>query len=97
MSKIDSMFKKVKTVTATGLKPIQEGMDNYQLNNKKIEERADELSKICGKCENLKIEPISFFRIDDKRIPVLDKKYCFDCGCSAPYLLRQFSKICKKW
>jgi len=97
MDPLTSMFKKAKSLAKNGVDPYVEGKENYELNNPAIEKRALELSKICKGCPLFKEEPVSFLGVEDERIPELSKKICGDCGCSSPYLLRQYSKTCKKW
>lgn len=91
------MFKKIKTLSKSGLEPINEGKENYFANIPSIEILALERAKECSMCPNFVDEPIDLFKVQDKRIKELSNKMCDSCGCSIPYLLRQNIKICKNW
>lgn len=97
MGKAKSIFKKIKSIGANGLEPIAEG--KYYLENRKglREATAAARATVCGGCDQNVQEPIKFLKIEDPRIPELSGKMCDGCGCALPYLLRQNSKICKKW
>ena len=97
MSKLDSLFKKVASISKQGIDPAIKGRQNYNRNLPVVEQKAIERSKECEKCENFVDEPIKSLQVDDKRIPQLSKKMCYNCGCTLSYLLRQDIKICKKW
>jgi len=90
-----SIFKKIKSVLKDGVEPIDEGMANFQ--NESMESAASERAKVCAGCESRVKEPISMFRVEDKKIPLLSERMCDECGCPLSYLLRQNIKICKKW
>lgn len=92
-----SLFKKIKTISKDGMDSVFMGMENYNNPDPCIEGLAKERSKTCMGCPLFNNESISFLKIKDKRIPVLDGMMCGECGCSSPYLLRQNIKICKKW
>jgi len=94
---MSSLFKKINSVAKHGIKPIEKGRNNYQLNIPEIEQLAAERLKTCLECENYADEPISFLKVKDKRLEKLSEKMCNNCGCALPYLLRQSDKICKKW
>lgn len=99
MKKINSLSKKISSISKEGLDPIIEGMTegirNYDKNIPDIENRARKRLESCSDC--LIDEPIKSFRIEDKRIPELSNKMCDDCGCAAPYFFRQDIKKCKNW
>lgn len=97
MKKTDSLFKKIGSINKLGFEPIIEGKNNYYQNLPEIERIAERRALTCKDCENLANEPISFLRVSDGRIPVLNEKICSDCGCALPFLLRQNQKICEKW
>ena len=92
-----SIFKKIKSVSKGGLAPILQGQINYKSNIEFIEDRAITRSKTCVRCEEFIEEPIDMFKIKDERLTYLSEKMCDECGCAIPYLLRQNTKICKKW
>lgn len=92
-----SVFKKIKSLAKNGIKPVQQGIDNYHIPVQEIEELAKNRSESCVDCENYIDEPIDFMAVEDKRIPVLSNKMCDNCGCALPYVLRQNIKICKHW
>jgi len=94
---MSSLFKKINSVAKNGIKPLEKGRKNYQLNIPEIELIASERLKTCLECGNYTEEPISFLKVKDKRLEKLSEKMCNDCGCALPYLLRQSDKICKKW
>ena len=90
-----SISKKIKSLASNGLKPLEEGMRNYLLNNPIIEDKARkryELSKNC-----IVKEPVDFLRIKDKRIPELSEMMAEDCGCAAPFFYRQDIYKLKEW
>lgn len=88
------MFKKIKSLSKHGLDPIKEGMHNFKNPTDEVENLAKERLK---KCNCLVDEPISWLRVEDKRIPELSNKMCGECECTAAYLFRQNIKICKQW
>ena len=90
-----SLGKKLWTMLKTGLDPVVEGRQNY--GNGSMESTAKQRAQACVGCENYVDEPIDFLAVKDDRIPELSGKMCNDCGCALPYLLRQNSKLCKKW
>lgn len=92
-----SISKKLFSIIKHGIDPIKEGMENLNLKVPEIEAEANRRAEICFGCEYYVNEPIDFFQVEDHRIPKLSKKMCDQCGCALPYLLRQNSKICKKW
>lgn len=92
-----SIFKKIKSIGKNGIDPILEGKRNYENKKDLIEATAHARATTCKSCpENVK-EPIPFLKIKDERIPEISGKMCDGCGCALPYLLRQSSKVCKKW
>lgn len=97
MGKTGSLFKKIATLSKTGLEPVAEGRKNYEDNILEVEAKALSRSKTCGGCELFIDEPISFLKVEDERIRGLSGKMCNGCGCSSAYLLRQDLKECKKW
>jgi len=92
-----SIFKKTKSLLKHGIKPIEQGLKNYNTPIIEIESLAIKRSKECIECENFVDEPIDFMAVKDDRIPELSGKMCDECGCESPYLLRQNIKICKYW
>lgn len=97
MNAAKSMFKKVRSITKNGLAPYEEGKQNYKLNIPTIEQVAAVRLKTCLKCSLFTKETVSFLKVEDERLKKSSEMICGDCGCSTPYLLRQYSKICKKW
>lgn len=92
-----SFKKKVTSILKDGTEPLIEGIKNFNNPKIEIETIAESRALTCIDCINFKIEPISFFRVIDVRIPEISKMYCFDCGCTLSYKLRQSNKICPKW
>lgn len=92
-----SLFKKIKSVAKNGIKPIQEGKNNFINPKPLIEQNALKRAEKCLECKNYSDEPIDMFKVVDERVPELSKKMCDGCGCPLSYLLRQNIKICKKW
>lgn len=86
--------KKIKSVAKHGIDPIKIGKRNFENPTEEVEQLARDRVKYC---ECLEDEPISFLRVEDKRIPELSNKMCGRCGCTAPYLFRQSVKMCKGW
>lgn len=92
-----SVFKKIKSLAKNGIKPVQQGIENFNNIDPKVEAQAISRSKICNGCENYVDEPVDFLSVKEERIPVLSEKMCNECGCALSYLLRQNIKICKYW
>lgn len=92
------MIKKIKTVFKEGVKDVAdayaEGKHNFDNPSKEMEVLAEVRSK---ECNCLVDEPISFLRVEDKRIPKLSNKMCEECGCTASYKFRQNALKCDKW
>ncbi len=95
MKKIKSLFKKAINLDEEAYK---EGLSNYTNQNAEFEIKAMQRAEICGKCDELKTEPVDFLRVKDN-IAVISGKMCNACGCTSSYLLRQDIKGCKlgKW
>lgn len=94
-----SVLKKTSTIIkngSAGLEAISEGIRNYNYRNKEIEKLALERAETCLNCELLIEEPIELLKVEDT-IPEIDQMICNDCGCSAPYKVRQNIIKCKKW
>ena len=92
-----SVFKKIKSIIKNGLTPIEQGLINYNKNDLNTELKAKKRADICYNCNEYKNEPISFLKVNDKKIKKLEGKICGDCSCALPLLLRQNLKICKYW
>jgi len=92
-----SISKKIKSLLDNGLEPLEEGVLNFNNPIPEIELLALERSKSCEECVFFVDEPISFLRIEDKRLPLLSNKMCDDCGCTLSYKLRQSKTKCDKW
>jgi len=91
------MFKKIRSLSKTGLKPYQIGKEKLENPDTETEKLAEERADICAYCPLFSEEPITQLRVEDTRLPKLSGKICGDCGCSSPYLLRQNIKICRNW
>ena len=91
---MQSFKKKIVSLVNSGLDPVIEGKHNYDNFNIEVEKLAIERLK---DCDCLVDEPISFLRIEDKRIPELSNKMCDICGCTAAYKFRHSIEKCKKW
>lgn len=92
-----SIFKKTNSLVKYGMKPVTEGIRNYNHPDPKVEALALSRSEDCAMCENFVDEPIDFMAVEDERIVYLSGKMCDDCACALPYLIRQNIKICKYW
>ena len=90
-------MSKLKTIFKDGLDPLKEGLANFQNPIKEIEDIAIKRAEICQGCDKFELEPISFFRIKDERIPKLSNMMCGDCHCELSLKTRQNVKICKYW
>ncbi|TWP29358.1 hypothetical protein ETU08_07610 [Apibacter muscae] len=97
MERVSSIIKKVKTISKNGIEPVQQGINNFNIPDETIEELAKKRAEICAGCEFMKMEPISFLRVKDTRIPLISEQYCVKCGCELPYKLRQSIEKCEKW
>ena len=94
---MQSFSKKIKSLVKNGLEPLEVGVLNFHNPIAEVEKLASERSKTCEGCIFFEDEPISFLRVEDKRLPLLSNKYCSDCGCTLAYKIRQSIVICKNW
>ena len=97
MRPIKSIIKKACSVIKNGIEPIEEGMRNFNNPCKEAERLARQRIATCTQCPHYKIEPVSFLRVEDERIPQAGSRYCSDCGCTLSYKIRQSQTICKQW
>lgn len=96
-SKIDSLFKKGKSIITSGIDPIIEAKNNFDNPIFEVETLAEARALTCLGCDHFQKEPIDFLRVVDIRIPELSEMFCDDCGCELPYKLRQSISKCKLW
>jgi len=94
---MQSFSKKIKSLVKNGLEPLEEGVLNFHNTITEVEVLASERSKTCEGCIFFEDEPISFLRVEDKRLPLLSNKICDECGCTLSYKLRQSKTKCDKW
>ena len=94
---MQSFSKKIKTVSKVGIDPYIEGKRNFKKPTKETEQLAINRSDACKNCVSFTDEPIDFFRVVDKKIPILSNKMCDDCGCTLSYKVRQSIEKCDKW
>lgn len=94
---MQSFSKKIKSLVKNGLEHLEEGVLNFHNPIAEVEKLASERSKTCEGCIFFEDEPISFLRVEDKRLPLLSNKMCGECGCTLSYKLRQSKTKCDKW
>lgn len=94
---MQSFKKKIASLVKHGIDPIQEGINNFNHPILEVEGLAEDRKDTCMGCEFYVDEPISFLRVEDKRIPELSNKMCDSCGCTLSYKLRQSIDKCGKW
>lgn len=94
---MQSFKKKILSLISNGIDPLTEGIHNFCNPVLEIERLAENRMNECSLCEFFQTEPISFLRVEDKRIPELTNMYCEECGCTSSYKLRQSITKCKKW
>jgi len=94
---MQSFKKKIKSLVKRGLDPLEEGVLNFHNENTEVELIALKRSEICVRCPMFVDEPISFLRVEDKRLSLLSNKMCDECGCTLSYKLRQSKTKCDKW
>lgn len=92
-----SLSKKIKSLINNGLDPVEEGMFHFDHPDEAIEVLAKERLETCKVCAEFVEEPISFFRIEDQRLPEASCKMCDECGCTISYKIRQTKTKCDKW
>lgn len=92
-----SFKKKAITLIKDGLKPVEEGVENFNNPKPEIEALANERSLVCLECPHFVKEPVSFLRVNDDRILAISKMMCGECGCTLPYKTRQTITICDRW
>lgn len=93
MKKLKSIGKKLANLNVPG---YIEGRKSLKKGDK--EELAKKRAKICAECPNNELEPIEELRVKDS-ISEISERFCSECGCSLPILLRQNKKHCSlgKW
>ena len=89
-----SIITKIKNFD---LEAYKIGKENYDNPKKEVEDLAKQRIEKMKLCPSFKPEPIGMFKIKDERIPEADGMYCENCGCSAPYKIRQNLSVCKCW
>jgi len=94
---MQSFKKKIVSLVTNGIEPLEVGMHNFRNPVLEIERLAENRMNECSGCEFFQTEPISFLRVEDKRITELSNMYCEECGCTSSYKLRQSITKCKKW
>ena len=94
---MQSFKKKIVSLVTNGIEPVEEGLRNFRNPVLEIERLAENRMHECSECEFFQTEPISFLRVEDKRIKELSNMYCEECGCTSSYKLRQSITKCKKW
>ena len=94
---MQSFKKKIVSLVNNGIEPLDVGMHNFRNPVLEIERLAENRMNECSGCEFFQTEPISFLRVEDKRINELSNMYCEECGCTSSYKLRQSITKCKKW
>jgi len=94
---MQSFKKKIVSLVTNGIEPLEVGMHNFSNPVLEIERLAENRMHECSGCEFFQTEPISFLRVEDKRITELSNMYCEECGCTSSYKLRQSITKCKKW
>jgi len=94
---MQSFKKKIVSLVTNGIEPLEVGMHNFRNPVLEIERLAENRMNECLGCEFFQPEPISFLRVEDKRITELSNMYCEECGCTSSYKLRQSITKCKNW
>ncbi len=94
---MQSFKKKIVSLVANGIEPLEIGMHNFRNPVLEIERLAESRKDECLACEFYIDEPIKFLSVEDKNIVELSNKMCDDCGCTLSYKLRQSITKCKKW
>lgn len=94
---MQSFKKKIVSLVTNGIEPLEVGMYNFRNPVLEIERLAENRMHECSGCEFFQTEPISFLRVEDKRITELSNMYCEECGCTSSYKLRQSITKCKNW
>lgn len=94
---MQSFKKKAVSILKNGIDPIEEGVHNFNNPTSDVEQLTQERAVVCASCPNNVIEPVSWLRVKDKRIPELSNKMCDGCGCTLAYKLRQSKTVCEKW
>jgi hypothetical protein len=94
MNKLESVLKKLKNVNIKG---VLKGRHN--MTTGLADEVAEIRAEVCKTCPHNVEEPIPELRIKDEVLPHISERCCGVCGCSLPYLTRQFEETCKlkKW
>ena len=93
MGKLKTILNNPKQTAAA----FREGVKNFNNPTPEIEALAKKRLDECKGCEFFVKEPISFLRVEDKRLPEASGMMCGECGCSLPYKLRQSISKCSKW
>ena len=96
IKRISKLANKVFSVDKTK-KAYNEGMDNFEYPNPKIEMLAKERMEKVASCKHFKDEPIKQLRVNDVLIPEASGKYCDNCGCIISYKIRQSIEKCPCW
>ncbi len=94
---MQSFKKKIVSLVANGIEPLEVGMHNFRNPVLEIERLAENRMNECSICDFFQPEPISFLRVLDTRIVELSNMYCEECGCTSSYKLRQSITKCKNW
>ena len=94
---MQSFKKKIISIAKNDIQPIEDGIHYFNNPDEAIEKLALERAEICKNCPMFVKEPVGFLAVTDKRIPILSKMMCDDCGCTLPYKTRQTLISCYKW
>jgi len=94
---INSLFRKIKTISKVGLNPYLEGLYNFNNPKPEIECLAVQRLVKCLGCKFYVDEPNELLSVKNDKIVDLNGKMCGNCECILSYLVRQNQKICKKW
>lgn len=94
---MQSFKKKIVSLIDNGTDGLEQGLYNFKHPVLEVERLAETRKDECVGCEFYVDEPISFLRVNDKRITELSNKMCDDCGCTLSYKLRQSINKCKNW
>ena len=83
---MQSFKKKIVSLVNNGIEPLDVGMHNFRNPVLEIERLAENRMNECSGCEFFQTEPISFLRVEDKRIDIF---FYHRNGC------RQSEKFCQ--
>jgi hypothetical protein len=90
-------MSRIKKILSADLSAFSDGKKNFDTPKEDVERLAAERLEKSKKCRFFKKEPITWLRVNDRRLPEASGKYCENCGCIMSYKLRQNTDKCECW